>query len=686
MRNPYQTRGHETNEGMESFMGWIPSKVAAPSNDSRIIDLTDKADKSKRFTTRDPKKVWALVLHQMACCFKVKDPLTRFLKMAPHFAILPDGRILQLHPILSLTGASNGFNAGSVAVEFAGNFPDTRGKWWHGAQNGQNQVTAAQIEAGRYLVRYLIRTMGLKVIVAHRQSSGTRDNDPGPDIWYHVGQWAVDTLGLKDGGPGFKIGTGKPIPDLWRTWGKAKPQRELEFSAYESGAWESEVNRSSSNYIRWVQQGLNRILGLQLAVDGIAGDKTRKAIISFQTKRGLVADGVVGPKTEAALVAAGAGAAPGSAGAPVSPGGCPPTPAFVDCPVPGTPTEVLDNFGHNVATLNRPLHTPRINRVASQIRVSQSSPRPIRSVLIAGHTDPTGSDDFNFDLARRRAEAVAQELCIALGPTLARRIKFNLTSCGERQLKATPELSRRVELFLPQIVSPPKQRQWGKCNFRPSVHGFKFTNFFTLPPAITSPLSRLGIAVGSGAYGLCGGMSFLAADFHSFGMAVPTTSTVPPIGSPIYNKLLKRQLDSLKLTTIGLDFGAPALKFWEWMGLPDTGRGSVAQKTALEVATINRILRSSRFAVFGLVLVNRSGSLTENHQILAYCLTQRTPLNFVYKIYDPNHPLRNDITIEVQIVGGEARVFHVVPARGGGAPSRTRVRGFFNMDYSPVRP
>lgn len=331
-----------------------PFEFEAGSNgtagDPRIIDLTAQADKSRRILTREPKKVWALVLHQMACCYKVRDPLTRFLKMAPHFAILPDGRILQLHPILSLTGASNGFNAGSVAVEFAGNFPDTRGKWWHGAENGQNQVTPAQIEAGRYLVRYLIRTMGLKVIVAHRQSSGTRDNDPGPDIWYHVGQWAVDTLGLKDGGPGFKIGDGKSIPDLWRKWGQAKTQPELEFSNYKSQGWnaipalapaaevwESEVNRSSSDYVRWVQESLNRILGLQLAVDGDAGVKTRSAIRSFQTQRGLVADGLVGSKTEAALLAAGAGPAPGGSGTPVTqlrptfrlecPAGCAPFPA-----------------------------------------------------------------------------------------------------------------------------------------------------------------------------------------------------------------------------------------------------------------------------------------------------------------------------------------------------------------------
>src|SRR5215213_11911579 len=229
--------GNELSEFFYPQNEYESNVATQASGDPRIIDLTARADKSRRFGMRDPKKVWALVLHQMACCFKVKDPLTRFLKMAPHFAILPDGRILQLHPILALTGASNGFNPGSVAVEFAGNFPDTKGRWWHGPQNGMNQVTPAQIEAGRYLVRYLVRTMGLKTILAHRQSSGTRDNDPGPDIWFHVGQWAIDNLGLNDGGPGFKVGTGNPIPDLWRKWGQVKPQPELEIGGYES-AWE----------------------------------------------------------------------------------------------------------------------------------------------------------------------------------------------------------------------------------------------------------------------------------------------------------------------------------------------------------------------------------------------------------------------------------------------------------------
>jgi len=244
--------------GLESEFGNILEleldRDRETGGDARIIDLTAKANKSLRKKMRDPKTVDTLVLHQMACCFKVKDPLTRFLKnMAPHFAILADGRILQLHPTQALTWASNGFNTNSVAVEFAGNFPSTKGKWWLDRKYlqtltkaqaeayikaNQNRVTPEQIEAGRYLIKHLIRTMGLKKVVSHRQSSNTRENDPGPDIWYHVGQWAIENLGVSDGGSGYKVGTGAAIPDIWRNWGrKATQQPELlaEFMETETG-------------------------------------------------------------------------------------------------------------------------------------------------------------------------------------------------------------------------------------------------------------------------------------------------------------------------------------------------------------------------------------------------------------------------------------------------------------------
>lgn len=206
-----------------SGIGAVAARLAGAIASDGIIDLTAQADKSVRKGARDLKKVKALVLHQMACCFQRQDPLRSYLGLKAHFAILSDGRILQMHPVEQLIWASNGFNAGSVAVEFAGNFPNAQGKWWEGDKYGRNRVTPAQIEAGQRLIRHLVRTIGLQTVLAHRQSSASRENDPGPDIWTNVGQWAVDTLGLKDGGPGFKVGDGNPIPAAWRKWPRIKP-------------------------------------------------------------------------------------------------------------------------------------------------------------------------------------------------------------------------------------------------------------------------------------------------------------------------------------------------------------------------------------------------------------------------------------------------------------------------------
>lgn len=86
--------------------------------------------------------------------------------------------------------------------------------------------------------------------------------------------------------------------------------RELEGFELGELEWQAEVGRSNPDFIRWVQSGLNRILGLRLTEDGVAGAQTRSAIRSFQSKHGLLADGIVGPRTEQALMSAGAGNPP----------------------------------------------------------------------------------------------------------------------------------------------------------------------------------------------------------------------------------------------------------------------------------------------------------------------------------------------------------------------------------------
>lgn len=93
---------------------------------------------------------------------------------------------------------------------------------------------------------------------------------------------------------------------------------------------ESNPDRHSRDYIRWVQRSLNQLIGAGLAVDGIQGPLTRSAIRTFQSQNSLTVDGIVGPQTEAALIAAGASPPPH---APTPSPPSPPTP-----PTPITPT------------------------------------------------------------------------------------------------------------------------------------------------------------------------------------------------------------------------------------------------------------------------------------------------------------------------------------------------------------
>jgi Putative peptidoglycan binding domain len=68
---------------------------------------------------------------------------------------------------------------------------------------------------------------------------------------------------------------------------------------------------AGSEYISWVQDSLNRVLGAQLPVDGVMTPDVRNAVSSFQQQSGLPVSGIVGPDTERALLAAVGGNQPG---------------------------------------------------------------------------------------------------------------------------------------------------------------------------------------------------------------------------------------------------------------------------------------------------------------------------------------------------------------------------------------
>ncbi|HJU06121.1 MAG TPA: OmpA family protein [Nitrospiraceae bacterium] len=120
---------------------------------------------------------------------------------------------------------------------------------------------------------------------------------------------------------------------------------------------------------------------------------------------------------------------------------------------------VLDRFPFD-GVLVQPFHQPMILAIASRVVTSWSTPKPIGLVRLVGHTDPVGSDAYNSELGRRRAEEVKRQLSAAinrLSPGLAGRITFLAESRGESQpIPGRAERSRRVEVCIPvQAPQPP---------------------------------------------------------------------------------------------------------------------------------------------------------------------------------------------------------------------------------------
>ncbi|MDX2131949.1 MAG: hypothetical protein SFY69_07855 [Planctomycetota bacterium] len=216
--------------------------------------------------------------------------------------------------------------------------------------------------------------------------------------------------------------------------------------------------------------------------------------------------------------------------------------------------------------------------------------------------------------------------------------------------------------------------------FRPSVHGLRFVNRFSgspLPDALRGSSLARGKVVPA-EFGLCGGMSLLVADYYLAGQRPPDDTTPPAPGTPLYDAIAARQLESFG------EGGVMVLAFRRWMSLPDDGGAdeeSTASLTRAELAGILRRLDRGELVPLGLVYVrsrtnsrapqSRVGVLWQNHQVLAYGY-EPGEAGVRVRVYDPNYPGDDGVVI--------------APAQGvwerrTGTGKVTRVRGFFPMPY-----
>ena len=174
--------------------------------------------------------------------------------------------------------------------------------------------------------------------------------------------------------------------------------------------------------------------------------------------------------------------------------------------------------------------------------------------------------------------------------------------------------------------------------FRPSEHGFKFGNAFKLDIPIRLPfIEKFGSS-----YGLCGGMSLMAADCYTHGIAMPSLNKAPETGTKLYSYILTRQLD-----TFGSRFKY-LIKFFKWWRMYSTFE--TQQATLKEWTKLKKRIDDGKPTPLGLVYVDeQSGRLWDNHQVLAYDYKQISGTELHIHIYDPNYPRRDDVFIKAEL-------------------------------------
>lgn len=180
---------------------------------------------------RQISKITGICLHQTACVMG-ENP-SRYRRLSIHFVVTLLGKVIQTCPIESLLYGGNGWNNGTIQIEVDGSYagleddPSTHARredietfWANGEIKSPMKVTDAAMRSLRNLERYLVELVrrrggAISVIVAHRQSSGDRQSDPGQAIWQEGALPIIEEFGLSDGGVGFRLGDGRAIPQAW---------------------------------------------------------------------------------------------------------------------------------------------------------------------------------------------------------------------------------------------------------------------------------------------------------------------------------------------------------------------------------------------------------------------------------------------------------------------------------------
>jgi N-acetyl-anhydromuramyl-L-alanine amidase AmpD len=200
-----------------------------------FIDIreTHSGKKRPRRRSKGWKDVKGITLHQTAT--EIGPKPERYRNVACHIGIPSDGKVIYVNGLEWVVWHGNAFNNKDVGFEIDGHFAgvekldEETGQWlpdistyWRPKSKPERQpltVTEEQIKSTLAAIDWVIEEVArhggkVEYLHAHRQSSTGRVSDPGEKVWKLIALPAMEKHGLKDGGPGFKLG-GWTIPNDW---------------------------------------------------------------------------------------------------------------------------------------------------------------------------------------------------------------------------------------------------------------------------------------------------------------------------------------------------------------------------------------------------------------------------------------------------------------------------------------
>jgi hypothetical protein len=202
-----------------------PTPAPVPMEIPKIrLDRRTTAHLNYTPATRPWKSVTGICLHQTACLLGERP--ARWDTVGAHIGVTRSGRVIWLHDFDRIVWHGNRWNAGTVGIEIDGLYEGVKGNpktVWDDPSTATHEqgmiATPEAIEATKQTIRWICSVVAenggaVKALVAHRQSSMNRRNDPGSELWQAVALPLHAELKLNDGGVGFTVG-GLPIPEEW---------------------------------------------------------------------------------------------------------------------------------------------------------------------------------------------------------------------------------------------------------------------------------------------------------------------------------------------------------------------------------------------------------------------------------------------------------------------------------------